>query len=52
MSEQQVIDVPDVPQPTAVLCWQQKLTPPGAMTRCDRKAGHKGPHSWEPKRDA
>lgn len=41
------IKVPDVLQPTAVLCWTQKLDAPHAMTRCDRKAGHGGPHSWE-----
>jgi hypothetical protein len=41
-----IVKVPDVPGPKVQLCWKQKLTPPGAMTRCDRKAGHKGKHSW------
>jgi hypothetical protein len=41
MSE--AIKVPDVPAPTAVLCWKQSR----AMVRCDRKAGHGGRHSWE-----
>ncbi len=37
------ITVPDVKQPIAKLCWKQSKL----MIRCDRKAGHKGPHSWE-----
>lgn len=37
------IVVPDLPQPTATLCWKQSR----AMVRCDRKAEHQGPHSWE-----
>ena len=41
------INVPDIDGPTAQLCWTQKLDPPGAMTRCDRRKGHYGPHSWE-----
>lgn len=35
--------VPDVDQPLARLCWAQAIT----MVRCDRKANHQGPHSWE-----
>ena len=41
------INVPDLDGPTAQLCWTQKLDPPGAMTRCDRRKGHYGPHSWD-----
>ncbi len=40
-----IVDVPDIEHP--VFCWKQKLDPPHAMTRCDRKKGHTGPHSWE-----
>jgi hypothetical protein len=39
----EIIKVPDVPAPTAVLCWKQNAR----MVRCDRKAGHGGLHSWE-----
>jgi hypothetical protein len=45
------IKVPNVPAPTAKLCWKQapnmwkKQAP--SMPRCDRKVGHKGPHTWE-----
>lgn len=42
------IKVPDVPAPKGK-CWKQKLNPPGAMSRCTKPAGHRGPHSWEPK---
>lgn len=37
------IRVPDIEGPTAQLCWTQAPD----MTRCDRKKGHAGPHSWE-----
>lgn len=43
-----IIKVPDTPGPKGI-CWKQKLTPPHAMARCTRKAGHKGPHTWEVK---
>jgi hypothetical protein len=38
-----IIDVPDVPAPTAVLCWKQSRL----MVRCDRAASHFGRHSWD-----
>jgi len=41
------ITVPDVKPPRMELCWKQKLDPPHAFVRCDRKTGHQGPHSWE-----
>jgi hypothetical protein len=41
------IEVPDIPGPRVQLCWKQKATPPHSMIRCDRRRGHKGPHSWE-----
>lgn len=45
------IAVPDIEGPTAQLCWKQcnPTEPPfkNAMARCDRRKGHKGPHSWE-----
>lgn len=41
------VAVPDVPGPVVRLCWKQKLTSPHALTRCDRRFGHGGRHSWE-----
>lgn len=47
------IQIPDVEPPTATLCWKQNYPTPDnpapthAMVRCDRKAGHTGPHSFE-----
>lgn len=41
------VHVPDIDGPTAHLCWQQTLTGPSPMVRCDRKKGHLGLHSWE-----
>jgi len=40
------IKVPSVPQPTKMLCWAPQPLLQG-MARCDRMAGHGGPHSWE-----
>jgi hypothetical protein len=37
------VKVPDVPGPAECLCWKQAPN----MTRCDRRKGHEGPHSWE-----
>jgi len=37
-----VIDVPDIDHPTAELCYAEF---PG-LVRCDRAAGHQGPHRW------
>lgn len=37
------INVPDVPAPNATLCWKQNAL----MHRCDRRADHLGPHTWE-----
>jgi hypothetical protein len=37
------IKVPDIPGPIKRLCWKQSRE----MWRCDRRKGHKGPHSWE-----
>lgn len=37
------ISVPDIPGPTAKLCWQQGPL----MARCDRALDHTGPHTWE-----
>lgn len=41
------VKVPDVEGPKVNLCWEQKLTPPLIMARCDRRKGHNGPHTWE-----
>lgn len=41
------ITVPDIPGPTAQLCWKQTWEGPNAMARCDRRLGHTGRHSWE-----
>lgn len=38
-----IIKAPDVPGPTAQLCWKQAPT----MGRCDRRKGHGGPCAWE-----
>ena len=38
------VRVPDIPGPTAPLCWALGPT----MVRCDRRAGHEGAHTWEP----
>jgi len=38
------IPVPDIPGPTAQLCWKQEAL---TFIRCDRRRGHHGPHSWE-----
>lgn len=38
-----LIDVPDVVVPVAPLCYKQAEN----MTRCDRKQGHGGMHTWE-----
>lgn len=44
------LKVPNTPAPKATLCWK---TPPidgsqgHPMAHCDRKAGHKGLHSWQ-----
>jgi hypothetical protein len=35
--------VPDVESPKEFLCYKQAPN----MTRCDRKKGHEGLHSWE-----
>jgi hypothetical protein len=37
------IKVPDIPHPTAELCYKQSA----ALVRCDRKAGHGGMHTWQ-----
>lgn len=37
------IKVPDIEGPVMQLCWKQAAN----MTRCDRRQGHLGPHSWE-----
>ncbi len=37
------IKVPDIEGPVTQLCWKQAAN----MTRCDRRQGHLGPHSWE-----
>lgn len=37
------IAVPDIPGPKVQLCWAQGPL----MVRCDRVAGHAGPHVWE-----
>ena len=42
-----LIPVPDIPGPEATLCWKQKTDPPHMMTRCDRRKGHGGKHTWE-----
>jgi len=38
------IPVPDIPGPTAQLCWKQE---PLTFRRCDRRVHHEGMHSWE-----
>lgn len=45
--KRRAIRVPDIPGPTAPLCWKQSRL----MVRCDRRKGHKGRHSWEPDLD-
>jgi hypothetical protein len=37
------IRVPDIPGPTARLCWRQNQN----LVRCDRRKGHKGRCSWD-----
>lgn len=34
------VHVPDVPKPTAKLCWKQDAV---TLARCDRRAQHDGP---------
>ena len=43
MGTPKIIHVPDVPKPTATLCYEQAPT----LVRCDRKLGHLGLHSWQ-----
>ena len=39
----EIIKVPDIVGPTEQLCWKQSRL----LTRCDRRKGHQGPHSWD-----
>jgi hypothetical protein len=43
MREFDIVEVPDVEAPLARLCYKQAEN----MTRCDRKKGHNGLHTWE-----
>lgn len=39
-----IVPVPDLAPPTAILCWRQD---PASAWRCDRRRDHGGMHTWQ-----